>query len=245
MAFPYGPITTRTVLETIEEGQRAWWVAALQINCNELGAGLEVDGIYGRETRLFIVDFQLHHGINNGKGMVGPLTSRAMCLMLTWPAQTKHRTPPGLARGMIEGESNFDMACVSEVYSNGRRDVDACQDNTGEWDSESVLVDLFNVRKSTDRMLGKVRRKHDEYVAKGCSSRIAWQLATLAHNRPADSDKLAVSSAGKDQIDWSVIPDKPDWYVIWNKDRTRIVASYSNRAWDQKYISDKTVYVKW
>lgn len=237
MSFPYGPIQTRAVLQPIYEGQRDWPVAVLQLNLLQMDYPLMVDGVFGPRTRAAVemAQTRLHLAVD---GRVGPQTSRAIALWLMWPAQGTYKTPPGLGRGILLGESGGDLACVSAINANGTRDVGSWQYSTKDYGDDRVLRALFDARRAASRALGDLRTVYDRYALWGCGTHTAWKLATLYHNRPADAEKLARASVGDDDvIDWSVIPNTPGWFTIGG-------VSYSNREWDQKYVGDKCKYAR-
>lgn len=236
MEFPGLPVEERNVLRAFKEGQTGWTVTAYQLNLKDAGhSSLVVDGHFGLQTRRATIHFQRDHFLVDD-GIAGPTTCKTLCLRLALGPELDYQTPVGLARGILEGESGFDPACVSVVYASGTRDVGAWQDNTPDWDSPETLWRSFSVRRLGVDTLRKLRTQHDAYASWGCSNKVSWQLATLYHNRPADAFSLARASIGKAEINWSVISDEPGWFTIGGH-------AYSKREWDQKYVADKTKYV--
>lgn len=235
----FNGLATRDVLRSFKEGQSGWPVAAFQLNLAQRNPALAVDGEFGPKTKAAVVSWQQQNNLT-ADGVAGPATCRSLCLVLTSPYQDKYRTPHGLARGVIEGESAFDPACVSAVYSNDTRDIGAWQDNISQsaWSDDERLKVSFNISTLADATLAKVRAQHDRYRSWGCDNTVAWQLGVLFHNRPADADALARASVGRDSINWTVISDdNPSWYCA------QPGLCWSHRAWVQKYIQDKTRYI--
>lgn len=238
------PVQTRDVLQAFKEGQSGWPVAVYQLNLHNANhPSLPVDGVFGPLTRTATIHFQRDHGLFQD-GIAGPATCTFLCLRLTSRSQMLYATPMGLAKGILEGESGFDPACVSMVYGNGTCDLGAWQDNQpvsldGDdriWLSNMQAGISFDIELMARATLDKIRTKHDSYVTLGCANSVAWQLATLYHNRPADADRLARASVRLVAIDWSVLSDTPGWFTIGG-------ISYSQRTWDQKYVANKTRYV--
>ena len=229
----FTPLYQRDYFRPFKAGDKGWPVAAYQLNLGRaLGEALAVDGEFGPKTVAATLRYQARHGIDQ-VGYCGPRTAKSICLVLAAPAQIKYRTPKGLARGVLEGESGYDLACVSAVYSNGTRDIGAWQDNLSSsgWGSDATLRRSFSAWILADETLKKFRDRHDVYVSWGCSNEVAWKCATLYHNRPADADTLARARG-----DWDSLSDAPGWFTIGG-------VSYSKQDWCRKYVYDKTRYV--
>jgi uncharacterized protein (TIGR02594 family) len=97
-------------------------VAELQRLLNRLGAGIGVDGIFGRDTEDAVMDFQDAHGLD-ADGIVGPLTAQALELALAHPGQTiKAEARTNLAGGPVWWQWALHEIGVAEVPGRGSDD---------------------------------------------------------------------------------------------------------------------------
>jgi hypothetical protein len=84
--------------ENLRRGRRGDAVAALQAALNEVGASpqLEPDGIFGKQTKRAVKDFQVAHGLESD-GIVGPLTMAALDEARGFVAVPEGETSPDAA----------------------------------------------------------------------------------------------------------------------------------------------------
>jgi uncharacterized protein (TIGR02594 family) len=97
-------------------------VAELQGLLNQLGAAIEVDGIFGRDTEDAVLDFQETHGLD-ADGIVGSLTAQALELAAAHPGQTiKAEARSNFAGGPVWWQWALHEIGVAEVPGRGSND---------------------------------------------------------------------------------------------------------------------------
>lgn len=200
--FPASGYEYRTLKLGIDPG---YDVMALQ-------TGLKVpsDGVFGPVTDKALKAFQEAERVAGGAdGKGGPATQEALCLHLLWPYQQQYGVVPGLARGMMKGESNYYVGNQSAIYvlpsdpqKRKRADLGCCQFQTILTDDASVRQH-FNMPKSIEELCRFLREGFDLYWRDGnnphvTSKELAWKLACGRWNAPAWTDEIA--SKGTDAV---------------------------------------------
>jgi hypothetical protein len=190
----------------------------------QFALGAVPDGAFGPKTRERVVAFQRRHFPDpDHDGIAGIKTQRELCLQAIWPAQRAYDLPPGLARGMVEGESGFMLGNHTPRYSNGRFDVGPVQFNVDPADSGAVRRAL-NVPDAIGRLCDDgdrgLRGRHDRYYGQpgAQTDEEAWKLAVMSWNAPSWADTWARKGAA--------------------------AMSQAQRDWMLRYLAGKIVYVQ-
>lgn len=255
-------------------GVTGWDVLALQLCINSWGAALTADGDFGGMTDSAVRAFQqqviapkvaAEYRDEVVDGIAGPQTKHELTYKLIWPAQAKWETPPGLVRGMVEGESGLDPGNYTAPYPNGRRDVGEVMNNI--WPSADQLRWAFD---GGPRIMGMAEVLATRWAA--ClgkpgtpTSEQAWKYgAVLYHNWQSASDRYVAGTIGTWRYEarfWPGGPADSGRYVRTNSDGSQ-VRSYAmaDRAqwivnigvagvttgyqWAEFYIASKTIYAK-
>jgi hypothetical protein len=185
------------VYRPLKEGCRGWDVVALQLGLRGVGATITADGIFGPATKASVVAVQRSENLT-ADGIAGIVTQTTILLDNIWPQQQRYRTPPGLARGIVEGECGWQIGNHTKPYGDGTRDVGPVMLH--------VAVTDENVRRAFDAAYGisKLCRRlregepgapygHDDFFGKDGAKthKAAWKLAVLAWNWPAAAVLLA------------------------------------------------------
>lgn len=230
-----------------KEGMKGWDVAVLQANL----PSLVVDGRFGPNTTFKVKEYQRAHNLEVD-GIAGIRTQQSIALVNSNGAQNKYRTPGGLLRGLMEGESGFQLAATTHLYPNGSRDVGVYQENlsSAELSAESTARDSFVVAHAAERSAHDLRQTKDIFskLPGGYSDEKAWRYAVLNHNWPAAAAKFAAGTI--------------DSWVYMAKDLNGITREYqmSDQAdwikaigvngvstgyqWADFYVDSKVVYVR-
>lgn len=226
----------RYVYRPLREGVRGWDVIALQFGLR-LISQVVIDGVFGPATAGVVKAFQRKHGLVED-GIAGIATQRELLQQNIWPQQDRFRTPPGLARGVVEGECGWQIGNHTAPYADGTRDVGSCMLH--------VAVTAENLSRAFDPALsiGKLCRRlregeenapygHDDFFGKpgAKTHQRAWELAVLAWNWPAAAVKLANGGA---------LSTAPAQWVI----DIGVAGVDSPAEWADHYIASKTLYVR-
>lgn len=193
-------IPGRSFRYTLRTGVRGHDVWALQLNLNEAGFGLAVDGVFGAITEQAVRDYQRWRTIA-ADGVAGPTTQRYLALELLRPSQRDHRIPLGLMRGVTEGESGWFVGAVNWGVAGGV-DCGWTQRRVLERDfSDEAFRAAFSGRTSFSRLAVSLREDKDRFHGRpgAPTDARAWELATLAHNWPAGAEVLARGGALSDE----------------------------------------------
>lgn len=185
-------------------GDVGWDVLALQLCLNGWGAALLIDGAFGEFTDSAVHAFQRQviaaklppaERDDAVDGIAGPQTKRELSYKLIWPAQAKHSTPPGLVRGMVEGESGFDPGNYTKPYANRRRDVGLVMNNIDPTDDQ--LVWAFNGPARVMAMAASLRKRFDYCIERNGTptAERAWRYgAVLFHNWQSASERYVAGT---------------------------------------------------
>jgi putative peptidoglycan binding protein len=170
------------------------------------GAGFELlrygaDGSFGDETEAAVSKLQRNKRLVVD-GVAGPVTQAALAVMLIWPLQALHETPPGLVRGIMDQESSFHVGEHSITYSKGRKDLGLTQRNL-PLDEVSLRAGFDGVRSVgflvADRDRGLRPQKDRYYGMPGAKThKRAWELAAGSWHVPSYAYRAA---AGHDLSD--------------------------------------------
>lgn len=212
----------------------AWPVAALQLNLNTFGNRLAVDGQFGPLTEKVAKAFQRHRKLVED-GIIGPVSQERMCRDLGEPEAKIMGLPGGLMRGIIENESSYMLACYSPHPSGEGFDLGVLQDAFySDENQQDALYHALDIRGQAGEVARKLRARHDYYRARGASDRLAWECATMYHNRPASADRLAQG------LPASTNNDPVAWVKSASGGRLHTIAE-----WCAAYIAKATKYVTW
>jgi peptidoglycan hydrolase-like protein with peptidoglycan-binding domain len=188
--------------------------------------GLVPDGDFGPKTAARVLAFQKANFTDpdDHDSIAGIKTQRAATLKRTWTPQGIYDTPPGLARGMVEGESGFQVGNHTPIYArNGKMDVGVVMFHVDPHDQDAVLRAL-NVPAAIERLLGDpdrgMRPRHDRYYGMpgAPTHQWAWWLAVMSWNAPSWADTWAQKGSA------AMTPAQREWML--------------------DYLSKKIVYVK-
>jgi peptidoglycan hydrolase-like protein with peptidoglycan-binding domain len=173
----------------LKEGLNGYDVWVLQLNLNALGYNTGgADGYFGAKTKGAVTQFQ-SNGNLEADGIAGIRTQQSIALVSASPAQNKYKTPGGLLRGIMLGESGFILPAVSSVYSNGSRDIGVVQENLSatELALESEVADSFTALNANERTAARLRNAKDKYYSYKASlgHEKCWRYAVLSHNWPS------------------------------------------------------------
>lgn len=204
-------------------------VIALQEAC-----GAEPDGVFGPRTDAGLRGLQSDLEIKVD-GISGPGTERAFCLatLLT----VSKGIPPGLPRGIIEGESGYRLGAQSPTYVRSgvlKADLGAVQFSTAQ-DDEAAILRALNPREGIARLAAHLRDKRAEYYDAAFvkrhreRDRIAGWLACGSWNAPAWTDVWA--SRG---------PDDP---FLQRQVTLQNGLPGTREQWIRNYVSSKIAYV--
>jgi peptidoglycan hydrolase-like protein with peptidoglycan-binding domain len=195
------PLTpARRFRYTLREGIRGHDVAALQLNLNDAGLRLAIDGDFGPLTFTAVKLYQDRRGTLHDDGIAGPVTQRHLALELMRPAQRDHRIPNGLLRGIVEGESGFFVGAVNWSVPGGV-DCGWTQRRLAPDAPDEELRAAFSGRHSFGRVAAELRERKDTYYGRKAvqTHQRAWELAVLHHNWPAAAMSLAVGGTLSNQ----------------------------------------------
>lgn len=205
-------------------------VIALQEACDLL----ERDGVFGKQTDQALRILQSRLGIAID-GVAGPATDRSYCLRRV--SLHDDGTPPGLARGIIEGESGYRLGAQSPTYVRNNEthaDVGAVQFSCAQSDEARILRSL-NADQGIAILCQHLRDKRTEYFDAAFvkqhdqRTRIAGWLACGSWNAPAWTDVWSKKG-----------PDDPYLQVkVTLQDGT----TGTREQWIRNYVSTKIAYV--
>lgn len=234
----------------LTKGMRGTDVAALQLNL----AGVEVDGIFGKETKRAVKRHQIKNKIlpkgHEYLGLVGPGTQHSLCIKRSTKACRRYELPVGLGESLLANESGFVIAAVTLHPSDSGYDVGAWQRSSGPGPgTQDFLQDAYTISVASEISAKNIRRAYDdipdpvsssylEDLALGNKARFRWQLAVLSHNWPVATHNLPrigtiLKTPGAD--------DRPaEWIIEATRGRLR-----TPREWVTSYIERCTTYVKW
>lgn len=250
-------------LKLLPTRMQGWDVYALQTALD-----IKPDGVFGEITDGAVRACQEQNKLLPVDGIAGPNTKTAAVLDRMFPLQSKYHTPPGLARGVVGGETNFEPGSYTAPYRNGTRDIGIVQENGVE--TFANLLESFDVPGALERMISALRARFDaalgesKYVAEPMG---AWRYgAVLAHNWPAASKRYIDGTIKT----WSYVAtfdrkdprkdggtfvkdlgdgrheqrrykmDTPAQWVM----RIGVAGVVTGFQWAEHYIDTKTVFVK-
>lgn len=232
-------------------GMTGWDVGVLQLNLKQLGREVAVDGNFGPLTKQAVVDYQAAHHLDPD-GIAGLLTQRSIALVSSNDGQAKYRTPGGLLRGLMEGESGFALAAVTPLYANGSRDIGAYQENLSHAKlvEEDVVAASFNVSKAAENAASRLRSHKDSFRKQSGADTDAkaWQFAVLNHNWQAAAPHFAAGDIDTWEYEAEDrngvlqkyrMNDPADWIIAIGVSGVR-----TGYEWATFYIAGKTHYVR-
>jgi hypothetical protein len=151
-----------------------------------------VDSAYGDSTEEAVRRFQVKKGIDDD-GKFGPETSATMAAALE-PKVRSSVIPPGLLRGLIEGESGNLIGAVNWSVAGGV-DCSYCQRRVYDehYNDLEVVRRAFDPLYQMSLFANRLRDRHDAYYGwtHVKTHEWAWRLATLYHNWPYAASKIA------------------------------------------------------
>lgn len=184
LVLPAAP--PRSSADRIVEKDQGWGVYALQTFLNRLGKAIEVDGVYGPETRYAVETWQK---VNNlmVDGIVGPATQKKLIkAVANKVTMSTVGLPIGLLVGILEAESGFKLDEVNWMVSGGV-DCGATQRRVyGPPYNFDALKAAFGP-KSLDRAATELRDRKAAFLDEpwvNRNSERAARLAAFAHNWP-------------------------------------------------------------
>jgi len=220
------------------EGLDGYDVYALQ-----KAVGETPDGAFGPATAGTVRAFQRKHQLADD-AIAGPATQRQIAQGLIWPVQARLGTPPGLARGIVEGESGFLLGQHTAVYANGTRDVGLVQENVSP--TAQNLSRAFDGAGSIARTMGVLVDRQKRYLPmRGVAGddRKAWRYAVLAHNWPAAAEQFALGTVSS----WSYVSRgaryRMDAPAPWIRE-IGVAGVETGYEWSEHYLQTKLIYAK-
>ncbi len=251
----------RTYRYSLKRGMLGHDVWALQINLARRGFEVSQDGEFGEGTERAVKKFQSNNDLTSD-GIAGLLTQRTLALRLIKEPQSKHGTPPGLIKGIVEGESGFMVGAVNWIVPHGidcgwvqRRVVDTDYTDT-------AFKAAFDGSVQFELLAASLRDEKERFHHGDITHQRAWELAVLDHNWPA-----AAQNYGQGKQNWNYVakfyfgkdPDAGRFYRT--IDSTAELRSYdmntpaqwikligasgitTGTQWADHYIDSKTHYV--
>lgn len=222
------------VLKKGLQGHDVW---ALQINLHAAGFAVSMDGVFGMQTKTAVQRFQDDRKLSDD-GVAGILTQRSLALKLIEPVQDHEKTPHGLIRGIVEGESGWVVGATNWSVAGGV-DCGWAQRRVYEQDyDETHFERAFNGKVQFGILAQNLRGKKKEYFGrKGATThKRAWELAVLYHNWPAAAGRL--SQGLSIYFDAS----KDHRYAQWVAS-IGVKGVTSPAQWADYYVDSKTQYV--
>ena len=155
-----------------------------------------------------------------------------------WPRQHRFATPPGLVRGIVEGECGWQIGNYTAPYSDQSRDVGPVMLHVTATDDN--LVRAFDPAYAIAKLCRRLREGepgvpygHDDFIGSpgAPTHEAAWRLAVLAWNWPAAAATLA--KGGR-------LSDQPAAWVI----NIGVAGVESPAEWAAHYVASKVVYVR-
>jgi hypothetical protein len=170
----------------LREGISGWDGWALQ-----RALDIPADGVFGPVTTGAVKRFQKAHDLT-ADGIAGPATQRDLAEELIWPVQKQLATPPGLLRGLMEGESGYLLGNYTAPYRDGSRDVGLMMHNLAP--TQHNLTFAFDGRLAIPSSAVKLNNRRVDYLKLTKNDRSAWRYAIGAHNWPAAADRYAAGT---------------------------------------------------
>lgn len=207
-------------------------VIALQLACGLTGQ--DADGVFGQRTDQALRILQSLLGVA-ADGIAGPATERAYCLRQI--GRNDEGIPPGLPRGILEGEAGYRLGAQSPMYErNGiwRADLGVTQISTVETDAGAVILAL-NAAHAIASLCDRLRHKRAAYYDATYVSehperaRIAGWLACASWNAPAWADVWAKEGPKNPYLQIAV--------TLQNGTKG------TREQWMRNYVSTKIAYV--
>lgn len=195
---------------------------------------VKADGVFGPRTAEATEAFQRTMGLD-ADGIAGPASMKAACLQRI--AASDSGTPPGLMKGMVEGESSYWVGAQSAVYfvkGIRKADLGAFQFQTTLSDEEAVRRAL-NLPEGADRLGAWLIEGYDTYRPAAYVRRhrtpekLAWWLACGRWNAPAWTDIWA--ARGPNDPALQVVVEHPFFGFI------------TREEWVRRYVASKIIYV--
>ncbi len=253
MELPGGGKPNANYRYAFAEKMNGWdvWAFQVALNSHQKATQIKEDGFFGPVTKAAVQQEQARHHLDPD-GVAGALTQNAIATTEAKTAESAHRIPLGLLKGIAEGESGLQFAAVSGPNWNDSFDAGITQDNLAP--NELSHIDrwhhAFELPTQFGELGAKLRAQYDGYLGDpGCpNAKAAWFCAILYHNWPAAADKtaakqfdawryFAVDSTGVGRY-YGV--DEPAYWVIQASGGRLRTA----REWRNNYVSSKTMYVK-
>jgi hypothetical protein len=227
----------RYIYRPLKKGVRGWDVVALQLGLRGVGVSIAPDGVFGIETDVAVLGFQTQRKLA-ADGIAGIATQQELLARNIWPQQERFRTPPGLARGVVEGECGWQIGNYTAPYADGTRDAGSCMLHV--LPTEDNLRRAFDPAYSIAKLCRRLREGednapygHDDFFGTpgARTHQRAWELAVLSWNWPAAAVVLA--NGGK-------LSTAPAQWVI----DIGVAGVDSPAEWADHYIASKTLYVR-
>lgn len=222
-------------------GVSGWDVYALQKGLSGTGSVIAADGVFGRQTEAIVKSFQTGQKIL-ADGVAGITTQRHLADVLGRAVRKKHHLPSGLAYGVIEGESGFQLGSYTTKLGDGKRDVGVCQEHVATDDAS--LARSFDAAAAIERLGTNLRGRFEQAKSSsGKDDEFCWRYgAVLAHNWPAASEHYI-----KGDIDTWVywaggrsyrMRDKAQWIID-----IGVHDVETGYEWSEFYINSKCAHV--
>lgn len=198
-------------LRLTDPQMRGWDVYAFQTAF----PGIVPDGVFGPKTHMALIALQQRVAKRQPgfpvDGIAGPLTLRAASLEGLPVLEVSYATPPGLAPGILEGESGLNPGEYTKPYANGTRDVGVAEENVVP--TETNLQRAFHVRDSEERLCRMLRNRFDGAFGKSTyvdTPRECWRrAAVLYHNWQAASNRYVDGTIAKWRYEARFVPGGP------------------------------------
>jgi len=217
----------------LREGLQGWDVWALQ-----RALAIPPDGVFGKITTAAVKHFQGEHGLAQD-GIAGPVTQRDVAEDLIWPVQKQLATPPGLLRGLMEGESGYILGNYTKPYADGTRDVGLMMFNLAP--TRHNLEFAFDGTLTVARAANTLANIHRDYLKLAKNDRDAWRYAIGHHNWQAAAaryaagtiDRWVYTSRGKQYR----MSDPAPWVI-----EQGVAGVRTGYDWFEHYVASKLIY---
>lgn len=194
----------RAIPASLRRGDSGWPVLALQSALlTETEVGIRVDGDFGPATEGVVRTWQRANGLVVD-GIAGIKTQRSLVESV---AEGIHipGVPPGLARGLMEGESGFYLGAVNWTVPGGvdcgvmQRRVytpfSPSRLQAAYKPFQAIRTSMLEMQARANVFLDTIEAYHVRtgvaLVSEAKRGEYAWRLATLAHNWPWAAQQLA------------------------------------------------------